>query len=1024
MSLPSQDKEIWYDNGPRGYALSSEDEEEEEDEEEGMGDHEEDGGGQEGRRRRRGGGRWKVGSKLGRDHDLDYSPRYKTPHLTNRGHKLSAGSQFIRKGRLGGWENHELFESRSLFPSNLHFPGAGGAGNPHPAAPTAGPAGAAGGAPSTSSSSNAPAGTIPTTAATHGSANAASNIKALLKPLADSRLPHAYPITPNLTLVPSSSTAAARHDKAHFSRTKQHVPEVDPNDPLSSTSNGSRKRQKRHHQTGYSTLASTTSSSASYTTAPVRAYLPKPPTDPIELIASPIISRTFSRNNNFLEKLSLSTTELIEQDLPYLRNLVRLNDFLRGNAIAGFGLDVEGGVSSSTRQSGAAAEEGGSGGVEGTDGSSTGVNKGKQREAKKGAGAEGGPIGLPFHGFDERLIRPDEDDQPPSTKQERGSAAVPEDGGAATDTTVGQGKEGGATENGVDRQLDEPSKNETTTINGQATAPAPSDDAPAPTAKDSAMEVDPVTSADKQKEVSQPGIGETRKPAANGITEDQKEGGTTVNASQTPVVTVSDTANSEAEGHTDQTAAESSTDSKHGAGKDAGAEDKRESNGDSGEMQVDGKDVAGTSAAPSKEVSDPTPTGPEPEEVKDEPSPPRTRGAAAAAAAQTGNTTTNGATPSQRRSRSASTSSATSSTAAGAATAKPGGPTLPKFTKVAEVIQRIANPQPYVESMFVSDRDIVVPLSAKASSEGTMPYLPGGESLLAKTRSSISRDVQQQALNPLGYDPSTHVRLSPEEQQKTVQLCLNEITRCLADSLEYQDRLQEIRDSILGIERRRRGVWAMARGCEYRGKEKGVCVRRDYGLPVHPAGSTGCDGPALALQPRLLTLLSLVLLSRSPTAGIPHFHRRASDAMGRRTGQNGSKWNAPRLKTPGDCTEQRVARLLLTEGETKTHREDGPREAFLPKSTRAVCSVSVLDLALSICVQEGTCQNGVSEALCLPSGMLYSKGSSIGTTARQRCSTSVYQSRASPRSAVRRAHRANALPRSLRPSAVPLEGHR
>jgi hypothetical protein len=37
------------------------------------------------------------------------------------------------------------------------------------------------------------------------------------------------------------------------------------------------------------------------------------------------------------------------------------------------------------------------------------------------------------------------------------------------------------------------------------------------------------------------------------------------------------------------------------------------------------------------------------------------------------------------------------------------------------------------------------------------------------------------------------------------------LTKFLSDSLEYRDRLGEIRDSILGVEKRRKGVWNMAR---------------------------------------------------------------------------------------------------------------------------------------------------------------------------------------------------------------------
>ena len=64
---------------------------------------------------------------------------------------------------------------------------------------------------------------------------------------------------------------------------------------------------------------------------------------------------------------------------------------------------------------------------------------------------------------------------------------------------------------------------------------------------------------------------------------------------------------------------------------------------------------------------------------------------------------------------------------------------------------------------------------------------------------------------PAEPSPSTHARLRPSDQLSTVQLCLSELTKFLSDSLEYQDRLSEIRDSVLGVEKRRKGVWNMAR---------------------------------------------------------------------------------------------------------------------------------------------------------------------------------------------------------------------
>lgn len=112
--------------------------------------------------------------------------------------------------------------------------------------------------------------------------------------------------------------------------------------------------------------------------------------------------------------------------------------------------------------------------------------------------------------------------------------------------------------------------------------------------------------------------------------------------------------------------------------------------------------------------------------------------------------------------------------------------------RLAPSIQRIASPQSYIESLFVTPHDITVPIVAGASAQGAM------EGMNSNTAGGAA-----------GIDT---IKLTPNEQLETVRLCLGELTKFLADSLEYQDRLGEIRDSVLGIERRRKGVWNMARG--------------------------------------------------------------------------------------------------------------------------------------------------------------------------------------------------------------------
>lgn len=39
----------------------------------------------------------------------------------------------------------------------------------------------------------------------------------------------------------------------------------------------------------------------------------------------------------------------------------------------------------------------------------------------------------------------------------------------------------------------------------------------------------------------------------------------------------------------------------------------------------------------------------------------------------------------------------------------------------------------------------------------------------------------------------------------------SDLHRFLADSLEYRERLAEIRDGVLGVERRRKGMWKVVR---------------------------------------------------------------------------------------------------------------------------------------------------------------------------------------------------------------------
>ncbi|KAL7007617.1 hypothetical protein EMMF5_002693 [Cystobasidiomycetes sp. EMM_F5] len=290
LSLPSHDREAWYDPGPVGYTSAYALDDVDASYSTAANSH-------------------NPASRFN-DGDADYIGILRQPKLSNRGNKLQSGSKFVRKGRMGGWENLEVFESRAPFPSNNSYP-------LHSTSTFASP------------SVTAPRGA----SATENSGNGG---------LPDRRLPiNAYPITPSLTLVPSNSATAARQDRpthreviTPYSQLTSHL---DENGNVTSAATNvvaglSRKRKRFHN---HDSLATTSGSSAPYTTIPVRAYIPLPPQNPVELVTSSIISRTFSPKNRTLEKLGVATTDLIEQDVPLVRALTRLTDFLRGTAVAG-----------------------------------------------------------------------------------------------------------------------------------------------------------------------------------------------------------------------------------------------------------------------------------------------------------------------------------------------------------------------------------------------------------------------------------------------------------------------------------------------------------------------------------------------------------------------------------------------------------------------------------------------------------------------------------------------------------------
>ncbi|KAK4046430.1 hypothetical protein OIV83_006089 [Microbotryomycetes sp. JL201] len=99
--------------------------------------------------------------------------------------------------------------------------------------------------------------------------------------------------------------------------------------------------------------------------------------------------------------------------------------------------------------------------------------------------------------------------------------------------------------------------------------------------------------------------------------------------------------------------------------------------------------------------------------------------------------------------------------------------------ELPEYAKRLVDPEVYVRSLFVSEGKVELPAVAQM---GAPPPAPG------------TMDV-----------------LSPNEQEVLLHDCLTDLHRFLADTLEYRNRVAEIRDGVLGIERRRKGMWKVVR---------------------------------------------------------------------------------------------------------------------------------------------------------------------------------------------------------------------
>jgi hypothetical protein len=685
--------------------------------------------------------------------DSDWTAQTTYPHLSNRGHKLDPGARFIRKGRLGGWENREFLDGKS----DASYRGGGGGVGP--------------------------------------------SAKSIL-PSMDSdsllgdelRRPQAgmpggkdvYPITPNLTFVPSSSTAAARPDREPPAYS--FLP--GPNSPTSPSSLSARKRKKVY--SSYTGLASTSGSTSNHTSAPVRAYLPAPPQNPIELVMSPLVTRTFSPRNNSLEKLSLHATDLIERDLPLVKALTRVVDILRGTTVAG--LD--------------------------------------------------GALGLPFSNDNEKVIDADIIQDKEAEAIERNIEAEEQNATAAeAEYLASRQKVNDETTNAMD--VDGPETAQDITTNGKNAA----SNNPRKRARSGSMEVET-----EGKSISA-ALTSDAAPIVNGSAVDSSIGATTVAAADA----VQDKADSEenkpvalskvdlvANG-TEAAKLESSLlgggtsaqVQEAAAAAEVTANNKTAEQAMSSNEAVHDKADLGASAAVTTLPSSLTSTK---DMELDPPSAIPPIIAASIAASRQNSPSVSGVGEDDNDNDNDSMAGSTSGSGF-----KHNPP-----TRLPLSLQRIANPAPYISSLLVSDHDVkvAIPPGAPAPVPGVPGQyagsyqwidllLPSGPATLvhpepeqpvastststsvaaaggaASTSADVSSNATQAPANTKNAStPFTQPEfrsLSAAEQQEAVYLCTQELTKFLSDTLEYRDRLCEIRDSIMGVEKRRKGVWTMAR---------------------------------------------------------------------------------------------------------------------------------------------------------------------------------------------------------------------
>ncbi|GAA6005332.1 hypothetical protein JCM10207_002941 [Rhodosporidiobolus poonsookiae] len=107
-----------------------------------------------------------------------------------------------------------------------------------------------------------------------------------------------------------------------------------------------------------------------------------------------------------------------------------------------------------------------------------------------------------------------------------------------------------------------------------------------------------------------------------------------------------------------------------------------------------------------------------------------------------------------------------------------------------EYAQRLVDPEVFVRGLFVTE--------GGAEGEGA-----GGGTV----------EMERMAQGPHGGLVGTGQMetLTANEQEVLLHDCLTDLHRFLADTLEYRARLGEIRDGVLGVERRRKGMWKVLR---------------------------------------------------------------------------------------------------------------------------------------------------------------------------------------------------------------------